>query len=141
MRLSRTIAYAVAATLELARAEPNCPISCSDLASRGKMPKRFLLQILRVLVRYDVLCSVRGVGGGYYLARAPNDITLLDIFEAFEITPRPTVPELPRISGHTRERLMASLAKTSEAWRQELKKLTLADLVHLPRDGLISPTE
>src|SRR5687768_11926120 len=85
MKLSCTIAYAVQATLELAHAEPNRPIACGKIAKRGKMPKRFLLQILRHLVKHKVLCSARGVGGGYYLARAPDKITLLDIVEAIEV--------------------------------------------------------
>lgn len=140
MKLSCTIAYAVQATLELAHAGPNCPIACGDIATRGKMPKRFLLHILRILVKQNVLCSARGAGGGYYLARAPDKITLLDIFEAFENQLPTTVPQLPHIPRRTREWLIASVVRTSEAARQELKKLTLADLIQLSRDDLINPS-
>jgi Rrf2 family protein len=132
MRLSRTIAYAVEATLELARAEPNCPVSCSELARHGKLPKRFLLQILRKLVEREVLCSVRGVGGGYYLARRPEEITLLDVVEAIETPQCPELAKFPQIPKQRRENLLVSVVKVFEAAQQELRKTTLADLVQLP---------
>lgn len=128
MRISRTIAYAVQATLELAEAEPNCPIPCSEIARRGKLPERFLLQILRNLVKHEIVCSVRGVDGGYYLARAPDKITLLDIIDAFENPLGLFLPDMPGVSRQTHERLLASVAKTSTIACDELKKITLANL-------------
>src|SRR5262249_11351063 len=47
MKLSRTVAYALQATLQLADVDPNVPVPCSKLAAEGGMPERFLLQILR----------------------------------------------------------------------------------------------
>jgi Rrf2 family protein len=131
MKVSRTIAYAVQAALELAQAEPNCPIPSGELARRGKLPERFLLQILRSLVRHSIVCSVRGVDGGYYLARPPEKISLLDIIEAYENSLSPTVPDMPGISPQVRERFVALVVKTSAAAREELKKLTLADLARV----------
>jgi Rrf2 family protein len=128
MRLSRTIAYAVQATLELARAEPNCPIPCNELARRGKLPERFLLQVLRTLVTHGIVCSVRGVDGGYYLARTPDQITLREIVEAFEKPLSAGLPEMPGVPSDVRERLTEAVAKTSAAAQRELEQLTLADL-------------
>ena len=65
MKLSRTVAYAVRATLQLAQLEADGPVPCSKLANEGKMPERFLLQILRNLVTHGILRSTRGVDGGY----------------------------------------------------------------------------
>lgn len=134
MRLSRTITYAIRATLELADAAPNCPIACSELASRGNMPPRFLVQILRSLVSQGVLCSTQGMAGGYSLARPPNTVTLLDIVQAFENPLRAMVPELPGVSAHVRERLVDCVLKTSAAASQVMNALTLADLTQPPRD-------
>lgn len=55
MKLSRTVAYAVRATLQLPQLEAQGPVPCSQLASEGKMPERFLLQILRNLVTHGIL--------------------------------------------------------------------------------------
>src|SRR5918993_1225231 len=84
MKLSRTVSYAVRATLQLARLESEGPVPCSRLASDGKMPERFLLQILRNLVTHGILRSTRGVDGGYALVRPPNQISLLQVIEAIE---------------------------------------------------------
>jgi Rrf2 family protein len=84
IRLSRTVEYAVQALLLLAKADRSEPIPCSQLATAGAMPQRFLLQVLRSLVLHEVVSSTRGVEGGYSLARDPEQITLLDVFEAIE---------------------------------------------------------
>jgi Rrf2 family protein len=84
MKLSRTVAYAVRATLQLAQTESDTPVPCSKLAAEGNMPERFLLQILRNLVTHGILRSTRGVDGGYTLTRSPNEISLLDVIEAID---------------------------------------------------------
>jgi Rrf2 family protein len=136
MKISRTIAYAVHATLELAYTEGNRPIPCRELADRGKMPDRFLLQILRTLVNHGILESTRGVDGGYRLSRAPDKITLLDIVDAFENSLDPTLPDLRGIPGNVRKKLLTTLELTASAAREELRKLTVDDLRHV---GVIRP--
>ena len=69
MKLSRTVTYAIQATLQLAESDSRTPVPCSKLASQGAMPERFLLQILRNLVNHGILQSTRGVDGGYALLR------------------------------------------------------------------------
>ena len=69
MKLSRTVTYAVQATLQLGRSEVGVPVPCSQLAAEGHMPERFLLQVLRHLVTHGILHSTRGVDGGYSLNR------------------------------------------------------------------------
>src|SRR5437762_851884 len=99
MELSRTVAYAIRATVELAQMEPNCPIPGREIASRGEMPERFLVQVLHALVLSGVLRSTRGMSGGYYLARDPNTITLLDILESFDHPLKFGVPEQPSLTA------------------------------------------
>src|ERR1044071_8151584 len=84
MKLSRTVAYAVQATLQLAENKSGLPVPCSQLAADGRMPDRFLLQILRHLVTHGILHSTRGVDGGYSLERKPEEISLLDVIEAID---------------------------------------------------------
>src|SRR4026208_1884644 len=84
MKFSRTVSYAVQAVLQLSQLDPHTPVPCSRLASEGKMPERFLLQILRNLVTHGILRSTRGVEGGYALTRPPEQISLLDVIEAIE---------------------------------------------------------
>jgi Rrf2 family protein len=135
MKLSRTIVYAIHATLQLSSGERGVPIPCSQLASEGKMPERFLLQILRSLVTRGLLCSTRGVDGGYYLARPAEQISLRDIIEAFDNPLSPAIPVLEALSPDVRKRLMASLNGASAAAQEELSKVTMADLMKIGRNG------
>lgn len=92
------------------------------------MPERFLLQILRDLVRHEILKSVRGVEGGYLLARKPIEISLLDIFEAMDMPLIPSVPPLEGLPDSTRQQLLEVLNRVSAAAHREFTALTLADL-------------
>lgn len=133
MKLSRTVEYAVQATLQLAQTKTNGPVPCSQLASNGGMPERFLLQVLRSLVTHGILSSTRGVDGGYTLERSPEDISLLDLVEAIE---GPVVASLPRTQSlalHTQARLRDALNRVAEATRAELKRTKLSHLLPEPR--------
>lgn len=93
MKISRTVAYAVQALSQIAQDRSGLPIPCSQLASEGHMPERFLLQILRHLVTHGILHSTRGVDGGYSLDRPADEISLLDVIEAIEGPLGVSVPE------------------------------------------------
>jgi Rrf2 family protein len=129
MKLSRTVSYALQATLQLAEAGTEHPVPCSRLAADGKMPERFLLQILRNLVAHGVLESTRGVDGGYTLRLSPNDVSLLDIIEAVD---GPMVSSLPVAEGlnpGSREKLEHFLTEVSEETRTKLAAIRLASLL------------
>jgi Rrf2 family protein len=129
MKLSRTVAYALHAVLQLAQAEPQTPVPCSRLAAAGEMPERFLLQVLRSLVTHGILVSTRGVEGGYRLERDPKEISLLDVIEAID---GPMPPSLPGIKGLPREckaKLECVLTDLSDFARRELQAVKMADLL------------
>lgn len=135
MKLSRTIAYAIHATLQLSGGDRGVPIPCSQLANDGQMPERFLLQILRSLVTRGLLCSTRGVDGGYYLARPADQISLKDIIEAFDNPLSPNIPAIDALAPEVRKRILSSLNGASEAAHAELGKLSMADLMKANRNG------
>lgn len=129
MKLSRTIAYGIHAALQLGQTVPGVPIPSSQLAREGNLPERFLVQILRCLVTSGVLHSTCGVAGGYYLARSPKHITLLDIIEAFDNPLAVGVPELDCMPADERNRITQALREAASAARHVLKELTLAELI------------
>jgi Rrf2 family transcriptional regulator, cysteine metabolism repressor len=135
MKISRTIVYAIHATLQLAGGERGVPIPCSQLASEGQMPERFLLQILRSLVTRGLLCSTRGVDGGYCLARPAEQISLRDIIEAFDNPLNTAIPVLDALTPEVRKRLLSSLNGAAAAAHNELAKVTMADLMRIGRNG------
>jgi Rrf2 family protein len=130
MKLSRTVAYAVQAALQLAQSDSDAPVPCSQLASAGHMPERFLLQILRHLVNHGILQSTRGVDGGYSLNRKPDKISLLEIIEAID---GPLVTALPIMENSKPSavdgRLKSVLDDVTDNCRRQLDAVKLADLL------------
>ena len=129
MKLSRTVAYAVQATIQLAQADAGTPVPCSQLAHNGHMPERFLLQILRHLVTHGILHSTRGVDGGYSLERKPIEISLLDVIEAIDGPLTSAVPSSNGTLTSTDVRLREALEQVTVAMRQKLEAITLSDLL------------
>lgn len=132
MKLSRTVVYAVQATLQLAEVQSSTPVPCSRLASEGKMPERFLLQILRHLVTHGILHSTRGVDGGYSLERSPHEISLLEVIEAID---GPVGASLPELDGADDEpigyqvRLREAIESVAGNVRRQLQAIKLSDLL------------
>ncbi len=129
MKLSRTVAYALQATLQLAQLGSKGPVPCNQLAAAGNMPERFLLQVLRNLVTHGVLQSSRGVEGGYYLGRDPGDISLLEIIEAIDGPMVSALPFRDGLTGKCQARLEQTLSRVAQVTRQQLAAASLTDLL------------
>ena len=134
MKRSRTVSYAVRATLKLAESESSAPVPCSRLASEGEMPERFLLQILRVLVTHGILKSTRGVDGGYSLSRPADQISLLEVIEAIDgpldSEGEPLMAEGP---GDAQSKLQTALKQVTSTARRQLKAISLLQLLPPPK--------
>ena len=76
--------YAVRALAELARTGSAGPVPIGEIARRRDIPVQFLEGLFATLRRAGILQSQRGVKGGYSFARAPEDVTVLDVVEALE---------------------------------------------------------
>src|SRR5512135_1561093 len=77
MKLSKRGEYGLKAMIDLAsQDEPTAVTQIKDIAARQQIPVKFLEQILLTLKNAGLLRSRAGVGGGYYLAKAPDEITL-----------------------------------------------------------------
>jgi len=129
MKLSQTVVHAVHAVLRLAATPGASPIWSKNLAEQGKMPERFLLQILRDLTKKGILESKRGGNGGYALARRPEETSLLEVIEAVEgrmVAAFPGKSDLPHPAG---ERLHDVLRRVTENVRRELQAVSLSDLL------------
>jgi Rrf2 family transcriptional regulator, cysteine metabolism repressor len=76
--------YAVSALVELGRSGGSEPVPIGELARRRDVPVQFLEQLFAVLRRAGVISSQRGVKGGYRFARAPEQVTVLEIVELLD---------------------------------------------------------
>ncbi|MCU0959277.1 MAG: Rrf2 family transcriptional regulator [Pirellulaceae bacterium] len=132
MKLSRTVAYAVRATLQLAKSDSATPVPCSQLAAAGKMPERFLLQILRSLVTHGILRSTRGVDGGYSLVRSPHEVSLLEVIEAIEGPLNTGEPLMEGMTAESQSRLSEALRAVTDQSRRQLEAIKLSQLLEPP---------
>ena len=107
MRVSTRGDYAARALLSLALHSETSPTSVREIAERTVLPQPYLEQILLALKGAGLVRSKRGVGGGYVLARDPEDIKLSEIIRAVDgpITagdfgePTPTAPVTTKASA------------------------------------------
>ena len=128
MKLTRAAVYALLATIQLSESKAAPPLPCSKLAKLGRMPERFLLQILRTLVTRGILDSTRGVEGGYRLARPLSKITLLDLVEAVDGPLHCEAENVPNLAVPSQQRLSEVLDQISDDRRKRLASVTLANL-------------
>ena len=88
MRLSKRGEYGLRAMIMLAGTpHENAPlpvVQIKEISDREKISPKFLEQILLTLKNAGMLHSKMGVGGGYYLARSPSEITLGQIFRVLD---------------------------------------------------------
>ena len=84
MKLTRAASYAVHALVFMAAQKSNQPLASHNIAHARGIPERFLLKVLKPLVSVRILLLIKGPNGGYRLARAANEITLLDVLEAVD---------------------------------------------------------
>ncbi len=59
-------------------------VGIREVATELRIPVHFLAKILQTLSESGVLLSFKGVGGGFTLARRPEDIHLIDIVAAID---------------------------------------------------------
>lgn len=80
---SAKLEYALRSILYLAEQPAGLPVQSRDIAEAEYIPGPYLDQILAVLKRAGIVRSIRGVGGGYELAKPPTQITVGDVLRAF----------------------------------------------------------
>ena len=84
LKLSNKGLYGVKALYELAKNYGDLPVSIKEISRRHGMPVQFLEQVLHQLKLKGLVKSCRGVNGGYFLARPPEEITIGDAIRALE---------------------------------------------------------
>jgi Rrf2 family iron-sulfur cluster assembly transcriptional regulator len=125
--------YAARALLSLALHGDARPTSVKEIAERTNLPQPYLEQILLAVKGAGLVRSKRGVGGGYVLARPPEEINLAQIVAAVEGPLTTLVTEHDHCEGHCV--LQEVWVRVSEADRELLEDHTLADLVTRTRTG------
>lgn len=126
--------YALCAAVDLAMQSSSEACQSREIAARQGIPGPYLDQILAALKGAGLIRSIRGAGGGYNLAKAPDRISVGDVVRALmrtdrlfssyseEETPDLNSPGVTWIVRDFEEQIETTL-------KQRLDGTTLADLV------------
>jgi Rrf2 family protein len=94
-QLSKRTQYCLRALYALADNYGGGPMLITQLAKDESIPKKFLEQILLSLKSFGLVDSKKGKGGGYKLAKPPDQITLASVIRQMEgpLAPLPCASE------------------------------------------------
>lgn len=76
MRLSRRSEYGLRALVDLVRHGADGPIPLTTLATRNRLPVKFLEQIMSTLKHAGIVRTTLGMHGGYAIAAQPSTVSI-----------------------------------------------------------------
>ena len=131
MKLSTRARYGTRALLDLAFHYGSGPVLLKDVARRQRISLSYLQHLIAPMVAGGIVGSTRGVGGGVWLAKPPEEISLGYIIGLLEGSLAPTEcvdnPETCSRSGACATQDVWGEIK--EAIDTVLESMTLQDLV------------
>lgn len=136
MKLSTRTRYGMRAILDLAMSGKKGPLQLKIIAQRQGISVKYLEQLMVVLKAAGFVRSVRGSKGGYMLAKAPDQIELIDVLHCLEGTVI-TVECVENKDYCVRAEDCAVRdlwVKVQKAIEEVLKSMTLQDLVNREKE-------
>ncbi len=134
LKISQASSLAFHSLLLLAR-QPDKRFSTSELAQSLKVSGAHLSKVLQTLVRAGFLKAERGPAGGYQLAKSPERITLLDIYQAIEGRYQIRRCLLEKKVCLSKECLFGELLdKVNQEIKDYLSQNRLSDLIRLEKE-------
>ena len=136
--MSDGVEWALHVAAVLAVVPPDRGLTAAKLAEFHGVPGAYLAKHLQALTRAGVFEAVPGRNGGYRLARAAKDITVLDVVEAVDGRARAfTCSEIrqrgPAAGPKSDYRGVCGIARVmydaEEAYRDTLRNVTIEDLL------------
>lgn len=130
MKLTTKGRFAVTAMVDLALRQARGPVTLAAISERQHISLSYLEQLFGKLRRASLVSSVRGPGGGYNLAQAPQAITVAQIVTAVD-EPLDATQCGGKENCHDDRRCMTHdlWATLNEKMYDYLSSVTLADLV------------
>ena len=84
MKISTKGRYGLRILIDLATHDPAKPRLIRDIAQSQQISEKYISRLVIDLRRANLIRSVRGVNGGFHLAKRPEEITLLEVLETME---------------------------------------------------------
>lgn len=144
MKLSEGVEWGLHCGVLLGFLASDASMPTARLAEYHGVPGAYLAKHLQAMSRAGLLESVQGPHGGYRLSRPPTEISVLDVVEAIDGTePAFRCAEIRRRGPAGRPAreyplpcaIHAVMNDADEAWRRELRGVSLADLMTRVMNG------
>ena len=128
---SKTAEYALRAVAAIAQVQDERPVLAREIAKQADIPNKYLSKVLNDLVRYGILSSTRGVGGGFRLRRRSSTLKLVDVIRPFDdvLAPRRCPFGKARCSDEHPCSMHDQWKPVTQAYRRFLEHTTVADIV------------
>ncbi|HEY8889027.1 MAG TPA: Rrf2 family transcriptional regulator [Clostridium sp.] len=84
MKITQEADYGIRVVVYLCKLGYGEKVESKVISEKEGVPLRFLLKLLRKLIKADILRSYRGVKGGYAINKLPEQINLKDVIEAID---------------------------------------------------------
>ena len=128
---SNTTGYALRAVIHIAGHQQDGPVPGSAVAEALDAPANYMSKTLHGLVRAGILDSTRGKHGGFRLAKAPEELRLVEVASVFDrvdeqrrcFLGRPECRDDRPCPMHERWKPLA------DAFAEFLRETTVADLM------------
>ncbi|OYP54360.1 BadM/Rrf2 family transcriptional regulator [Lachnotalea glycerini] len=138
MKISTKGRYAIRVMIDLAEHNNGQFITLMDIAQRQEISEKYLEAIVSILSKNNLLVSLRGKGGGYKLAKTPDQYTIKTILM---LTEGPLAP-VSCLANKPNGCLRATECKTLKMWEgleqvinDYLENITVADLLDARNDS------
>ena len=123
--------YALRVMIDLAEHQAERYVPLKEVAARQDISEKYLENILKVLVQNGFLEGLRGKGGGYRLARSPDQYTVAEILLLTEGSLAPVsclTPGAPACERMANCRTYTMWKGLNDLIADYFGKITLADL-------------
>lgn len=84
MQLTKKSIYALRVLKILVEKKDETPISAAVMAREANLSFKYLEQVLSLLKKNGVVASIKGKGGGYFLLKRTDEITIGDVIRAMD---------------------------------------------------------
>ncbi len=84
LKISEAVALAIHACVIIASKKAESKTTTTSIASALKASEAHLSKVMQRLVKAGIVNSVRGPGGGFVMNVKPEDVKMLDIYEAVD---------------------------------------------------------
>ncbi len=81
---SKTCELGLQAVLFLSIKKEKRIFTAGEVSKELKVPKEYVSKVMQILTESGIIGSKKGKNGGFYLAKSPSSIKLIDIVEAID---------------------------------------------------------